>query len=469
LRSRYWFAFVALASLVAGAACGSYHSSAELEAANGSKSLESSQVGPAAVGGSGLGQAGAAGASAVTSAAGGGVAAGGAGSVQGSSSAAGSGAASLSGPTGAGSGRGALIKIGEVGVYSGIAGSVFAPQPQAVRSYVDHLNATGGINGHLVQLTVIDDGGDPARHRAAVQQLINNGVVAFVGNSETLTGRASIDLLEKYRVPVIGSDTGSPHYYDSAMYFPEASNGNPKFFSDLAATADYAKGHGITKIATLTCTEAQSCGDADGIYASRAAQFGLQVVSRSRVSIAQPDFTAECLAAKNAGAQFLLTVLDPPSISRLAQSCVRLGFRPPFGLSTSSPTVATDPNVSVAVFGSGVFPWVLGDTPARVEYHAVFSTFPNAVFDNISAGGWASAAIFTLAARHTIGPNDTPSSKLVLNGLWGLNGETMGGLTAPLTYRRDQPPPQVACFFPMITAGGKWVSSNGGQYECPAF
>ena len=509
MKRHQWSALVlALAAVLVGPACGSYHTTAELEAANvkgsGTSAGEShaaneadastptdpvgTDSAPAAIkvgaaqgpgAGSEATQGTRPGRAAPVPGAGSeatqGPKPGGAAPVPGAGSEATQGpkpggAAPVPGPGGAASrGTEAPIKIGEVGVYSGVAGSIFAPQSQAVRSYVNHLNAQGGINGHPVMLAVIDDGGDPARHRSAVQQLINDGVVAFVGNAETLTGRSSIDLLEKHRVPVIGGDTGSPHYYDSAMYFPEASEPNPKWYADLATSAAYAKEHGITKIAVLTCTEAQACRDGDGVFTSRAADFGLQVVSRSRVSIAQPDFTAECLAARNAGAELLLNLVDAPSISRLAQSCARIGFRPPLGLATSSPAVATDPNVSAAIFGSGVFPWVLSDTPARAEYHDVFSTIPNARFDNLSAGGWAAASIFAKAAKATIGPKDTPSSALVLAGLWGLAGETMGGLTAPLPFRKDQPPAKTSCYFPMVTSGGNWQALNAGHYECVPF
>lgn len=367
-------------------------------------------------------------------------------------------------PTG---GAKAVIKIGNVGVASGVLGAPFEPLRQAVRVWVKATNAKGGIKGHPVQAVFADDAGDPARHRAAIQKMVEQDkVVAFVGNAETLTGRGTVAYHEQVKVPVLGSDTGSPHYYDSTMHFPEVPTGNPKWVADVVAAGATGKARNKTKLATLTCVEAQSCGDADTYLAAGAKDVGLTVVYRARSSITQPDYTTECLQARNAGAELFYLVLDLPSISRLSKSCSRQAYKPIYVLgSIAGVDQAKDPNLEGTTFGSGAFPWFLTNTPARAEFNQAFKTYdPNFKVDTLAATGWTAAKMFETAATSSIG--DEPKAADVLKGLYALNGNDLGGLTYPLRFSAGQKPPQTSCFHLITIRNGTWVSDDGGKLQC---
>jgi branched-chain amino acid transport system substrate-binding protein len=361
----------------------------------------------------------------------------------------------------------ATIKIGNVGIASGVLGAPFEPIRQAVRVWVKTTNAKGGIKGHPVQAVFADDAGDPARHRAAIQKMVEQDkVVAFVGNAETLTGRGTVAYHEQVKVPVLGSDTGSPHYYDSTMHFPEVATGNPKWVADVATAGATGKQRNKTKLATLTCVEAQSCGDADAYLAAGAKDVGLTVVYRARASITQPDYTTECLQARNAGAELFYVVFDLPSIGRLAQSCARQGYKPIYVLgSIAGVDQAKDPNLDGTTFGSGAFPWFLTNTPARAEFNQAFKTYdPNFKVDTLAATGWTAAKMFEAAAINAIG--DEPKAADVLKGLYALNGNELGGLTYPLRFSEGQKPPKTSCFHLITIRNGAWVSDDGGKLQC---
>ena len=362
---------------------------------------------------------------------------------------------------------GATIKIGNVGVASGVLGAPFEPIREAVRVWVKWVNAQGGIKGHPVSVVFADDGGDPARHRAAVQKMVEQDkVVAFVGDAETLTGRASIAYHEQVKVPVIGSDTGSPHYYDSTMHFPEVPTGNAKWVADVVAAGQTGKLQSKTKLATLTCVEAQSCGDADSIFAQQAPGVGLKVVYRARSSITQPDYTTECLQARNAGAELFYVVLDVPSIARLSQSCARQGYKPTFVLgSIASVEQPKDPNLDGATFGSGAFPWFLTNTPARTEFNEAFKTYdPNFKIESLAATGWTAAKMFETAIAGFVGADPKPAD--VLQGLYALGGNDLGGLTYPLHFTEGQKPPATSCFHLITIRNGAWTSDDAGKLQC---
>ena len=359
------------------------------------------------------------------------------------------------------------IKIGNVGVASGVLGAPFEPLRQAVRVWVKTINAKGGIKGHPVVAVFADDGGDPARHRAAVQKMVEQDkVIAFVGNAETLTGRGTIAYQEQVKVPVLGSDTGSPHYYDSTMHFPEVATGNPKWVADAAAVGLTGQQRNKTKLATLTCVEAQSCGDADNIVSSQVKDFGITVVYRARASITQPDYTTECLQARNAGAELFYVVLDLPSIGRLSVSCSRQAYKPIYVLgSIAGADQAKDPNLDGTTFGSGAFPWFLTNTPARAEFSQAFKTYlPNFKVDTLAATGWTAAKMFEAAANNAI--SDEPKAADVLKGLYALNGNDLGGLTYPLRFAEGQKPPKTSCFHLITIRNSTWVSDDGGKLQC---
>src|ERR1041385_144098 len=117
------------------------------------------------------------------------------------------------------------------------------------------------------------------------------------------------------------------------MYFPQSSSGNAGTYGMMAAASQVAANAGKTKLGSIICVESpNACDSADKMIAKVAQEFGFQQVYRARSSVAQPDYTAECLAARNAGVQTLLVFLDPNSVGRVASSCARQVFRPTIGI-----------------------------------------------------------------------------------------------------------------------------------------
>src|SRR5207244_4955061 len=56
--------------------------------------------------------------------------------------------------------------IGVTGALTGPAAGTNGPPIEGLRLYVDRLNAAGGINGKKIQLTVLDDQGEPSKAAA---------------------------------------------------------------------------------------------------------------------------------------------------------------------------------------------------------------------------------------------------------------------------------------------------------------
>ena len=374
------------------------------------------------------------------------------------------------GPPGQGEGSpkaATQVVIASVGTYSGPVGAVFNPGMQTVQAWVRYVNDQGGLSGHQVRYVVYDDGGDPARHRSQVQDAVEKErAMAFVHNAEAISGQGSTEYVTGKRIPVIGSEGASPWFYDSPTYFPQASVGLLVHVASVYSAAQLAIPAGARKVATVACVEAEACAQADRIWADTAPRVGFDLVYRGRASLTQPDFTAECLAARNAGAQLVYIGMDTNSAGRLTASCARQGYRPRYATVAPVPAdhMKNDPNLDGLTASSSVFPYFQQGTPATDEYQQVMQRYGDRIVRGTSSAfGWVSAKLFQRVAT---GLPEPPTSEAILRGLWTLKDETLGGLTLPLTFLQGQNAPKRTCWFNLQVADGAWRSPDRFGFHC---
>ena len=360
------------------------------------------------------------------------------------------------------------VVIASVGSYSGPVGTLFVPMVQGVQAWVAEANADGGLDGHAVRFIVADDGGDGARSRALVQDMVERqGAVAFVQMAQGLSGPGSVEYLTEKRIPVIGSETGSPWFYDtSPMFFPQVSSGVGIARALLYSAAERLIPSGKKKLGTIVCVEAQVCREGDAAWAREASAVGFDLSYRGTASLGQPDFTAQCLAARNRGADVILIGLDTNSVGRLASSCARQGYRPVFAIlgGTLADQMQHNPDLAGAVSATPAFPYIQSGTPATDEYQAVIRRFgENIVAGQGPATGWVSAKLFERAAADLSEPL---SSAAILRGLWNVHDDDLGGLTQPLSFAEDRPTSLVVCWWDLQITARAWSSPDRFRRHC---
>ena len=360
------------------------------------------------------------------------------------------------------------IIIGSVGTYSGIIGQTVAGGMQGVQAWAASVNAKGGLKGHPVQLLVADDGGDPARDRSLVQQFVEQRhVIAFVYNAAPLSGQVSVDYLDKARIPVVGSEGGSDWFYQSPMFFPQHTSGRELILTPVGSAAVSMLPQGKKKLGMIYCSDGiQVCEDAKTTVPKEAPKYGFTYVYTGSASLAQPDFTANCLAARDAGAEMLLMTMDRNSIHRIARSCLNVGYKPTLVISqtTENDDMANDPNLDGSVGTGLVAPWFDTANPAVAEYRQIMAQFaPRVDPSGIAVQGWAAAKVFEKAAAFITNP---PTSESILQGLWSLHNETLGGLVPPVNFTKDQTAPRYVCFWALLIKDKKFVKADDGSVHC---
>jgi branched-chain amino acid transport system substrate-binding protein len=339
---------------------------------------------------------------------------------------------------------------------------------KAVQAWVAAANAHGGLAGHPVELTVADDGNDPSRNRALVQQLVErNKVVAFVHNSSPLSGGGSVQYIQEHQVPVVGIEGGSHWANENAMYFPQMPNYQYLGFTYAGATAEVAVPLGKAKVALVSCVESSACQAAVSPDAFRKA--GMTVVYEARVSLAQPDFTAQCLGARNANADVAFIGLDSGSVMRMADSCASVGFDPLYGWPSNvvNDDQLHNPRLDGGVVGLPTAPWFVESLPAVAEMRAAMAAYaPGAPVTAAAVLGWTSAKLMELAASDL---PELPTSAAILDGLWKIRDNDLGGLTYPLTFMKGAPnnaESMKGCWWAVRVQDRRWTAPNGAERRC---
>src|SRR5207248_209476 len=157
-------------------------------------------------------------------------------------------------------------------------------------------------------------------------------------------------------------------------------------------------------------------------------------VHEAAVSLAQPDFTAEILAARNAGAEAILPATDLASVIRLKQAAARQNYSPLVSIHMQAHDerfIKTGGQDAEGILVSGSFPsW---ESPLLADFRAAMARYvPGGIKASLSVQNWVAGKLLEQIAK---GLPENPTSEDVLRGLYALKGETLGGLMPPLAYR----------------------------------
>jgi branched-chain amino acid transport system substrate-binding protein len=366
---------------------------------------------------------------------------------------------------------GVPLRLGQVGLFSGVAGPVTAGGRVALAAWAQAVNARGGLACHPVVLYQDDDGGDASRAAAQVQDLVQDKhVQALVGILDPAGFKGIVSAAQHAGIPLIGGDGIDFAWTANPLLFPTGA-GTPDL---IRIMLQQTVSLGRTKGGMLYCVEVSACTDAAALVSAQAPKVGLDLVYSSPISVTQPDYTAQCLNARDAGVQVLGLAADGSTVGRIARSCAAINFHPLLLASalTFVPETSQDPEVrrDGVITAGAVAPWVAQDTPGLREYHDALARYaPDATTSGMSIQIWAAgkllqATIADLGAKAWTVPITTAD---LLTGLGAVHHETLGGLTPPMTFTPGQQaaPPIRCAYFELLTDKG-WTAPDGSKPIC---
>lgn len=219
-------------------------------------------------------------------------------------------------------------KVGAVLDISGPSSSLGVPERNTLQMLADKVNAAGGINGHPLELTILDNKSDETEAVLAVKKLIDQQkVLAVIGCSSSGPSMAMIDTVQKEKVPMIS--------LAAASKIVEPASERQWVFKTAQSDAvtvsvllDYLKAKGLSKVAFLYMNNAYGDGGKKA-FAAAAQAAGVQVVAEEKFEATDKDMTPQLTRVKASGAQAAVVWAIPPSASIITKNFKDLGMTIP--------------------------------------------------------------------------------------------------------------------------------------------
>jgi branched-chain amino acid transport system substrate-binding protein len=109
-----------------------------------------------------------------------------------------------------GSAQAADIKLGVIAGLSGSGTSYGIGIRQGAEMAIKEINAAGGINGHKLVMTLVDDASNPAQSVTAMQRLVDEKVDLVVGGWGSSQVLAAMEVAERAGMPYVVVGATSP-------------------------------------------------------------------------------------------------------------------------------------------------------------------------------------------------------------------------------------------------------------------
>lgn len=365
---------------------------------------------------------------------------------------------------------GAPIKVGLICDCTGTFGPGAVVSADVTRAWAKSVNASGGADGHPVDLIVKDDQSLPANSLTAIQSLISDHVAAVIDDT-VLDATWAADIATA-RIPVLGGDLNNSTFYSNPDFYPSGQT----FDHGLTAAVVTAKQAGASSLGMLYCVESPSCQQAVSVVKGIAKTSGVPLTYSGAISATAPNYTAQCVAAEQAHVTALFVADQAQQVATVIGDCDNQNYHPKYVVLASAFTQSVIKSV-----GSKdqlwtefpVLPYFAKVSQVEQMDTAVTRYYPAALQDanNFTAGSpafWTAGLLLQQALTAAKADASTsPTAAVVLTGLDVLDGNTLGGWSPPLTFRAGKTH-SVDCWFTGEVVGGQASVVDHGQRTCSA-
>jgi branched-chain amino acid transport system substrate-binding protein len=224
--------------------------------------------------------------------------------------------------------------VGAVVSESGPAATLGRPAADSIVMAVDEINAAGGVDGHPLKLTILDDQSDPTLAVTSLRRLLDEHPIAIIGSSGTPPSLAMVPVATTAGVPLIS--LGS-----SAQIIEPIADRHWIFKIPVADTfiaqrlQQSMKARGLTRIAIVYRDDDYGkTGLAHFTETGKAA--GIQVVDSEAIASTATDATTQLTRVKSSNPQAVLVWTTLPSATVVAKAYRELSLSYPLYYSEGS-------------------------------------------------------------------------------------------------------------------------------------
>lgn len=351
------------------------------------------------------------------------------------------------------------IKIGVIGSFTGSFGANVENAEKVIRAWAEDRNAHEGVNGHPIDLVVEDDGSDPGKSATAAQKMITEQVDVVI--DATVLDNTWADAVTQAGIPVVGGNLSSSLFNTNPLFYPSGQTND----SISYATVAVAQQAGATKLAHLYCAEAPACQEGVQPIQQVAEDLNLPEVYVSSITATAPNYTAQCVAAQQAGADAIFIGHSASIVAKVASDCAQQGYEPIIveqgtGYSAVVNDAAGAKDNLWAPFPS--LPFFAADNPlvkefrdtVEAKYPDLFATESDTM-SQYAAQAWTAGLLIEAAVKSgDLAAGDSISAEDMVNSLDSIHDETLGGWTGPLNFTAGEPH-SVPCWFTVRLQGGQ--------------
>lgn len=361
---------------------------------------------------------------------------------------------------------GSPITLGVECSCSGPFGSTVSVAYVVLQAWAKSVNDAGGLNGHPVTLVEKDNGSVPGTALSTAQALIAAKPAAII----------DLDILDAVwqkpasaaGIPVIGGNFSSPMFYQDPNWYPSGQTNDSITYS-VAATAKQA---GATNLADFYCAESAQCQESVPLIKTSGQSVGVPVVYSASIAATAPNYTAQCVAAKQAGVSAIFIGDSISVIARVASDCASQGYTPIYVTEGTGFT-------NQALTATGLKDKLWSAYPILPYFSAAAAvTQMNAVLDKYAPGArtnastwseyaaqaWTAGLLLADAVKDSgVSASDAVTPAVITAGLGKVSNDTLDGFSPGLTFTAGKAHP-VDCWYVGRVQNG--VASQVGALTC---
>ncbi len=203
-------------------------------------------------------------------------------------------------------------KIGAVFSVTGPTSFLGEPEKKTAEMIAEEVNKQGGINGHPIELIVVDDESDATKCNIAVKKLLKQSEVpVIIGPSGSGQSLAVVGVAEEAQVPLISCAASykivTP--IESRKWVFKVAGSDSHVVGKLY---DHMKSKGIKKIAVMSASDGFGGSGREELL-RLAGENGLEVVADERYNPQDTDLSAQLTKIRSAQPQAIVNWSTGPT------------------------------------------------------------------------------------------------------------------------------------------------------------
>lgn len=327
--------------------------------------------------------------------------------------------------------------IGVSAAMTGPGAGIYAPVVDAMKAYLDHVNAKGGVNGRQIRLIAQDDGAEPSRAAANAKKLLaQDKVVILINTSLSSTYAPMISEAKRAEVPLyFGGSVCPKETYppaDPMLFCSSAFGANLDSQGSLAFIKSQAKEPVRIGFAAMAIPIARAEIDyAEGLSKT----MGMTPVEKQISPPPTPDYTPFATKLKDANPNWVFSWSPWVSQVRTFEAMRRLGWNGRYvtwAHLNAEDELARIKDGEFYVIGTNAF--FQDDLPVHAEIRAVTHRANLKSPVTYLTEGFIAGMVIEAALKNTPWP---PTPQKVLAAMNNLKVDMKGLRGGPLEWTKD--------------------------------